>query len=652
MCDTLHSMTQLDDIEIARVIECENTEELMKQVHVKKSDFTIVSQNIRSIYCNFNDFMLTLTSFTFKTDVIVLTECRLNSSKPLPLLENYDAYFTTNQQNQNDGVVIYVKNTLMHKVNEIQLSQASCLQLEVLNNTVLCIYRSPSFTNVESFIDSLKLHLETISNDSIIITGDININIKSKSVESLHEYKNKSSYLNMLSTFGLLAGHTKPTREKNCLDHVMLKINKIKYSPTIAIIKTSTTDHFTTFLSQNKIKNMPIINKTKTTTNFKNTLEYLQNKNLSNLMFCQDPNSVTDCLVDILIESIKANTITTTIPSTKRIIKPWISPGILRCIRNRNKLQIKARKNPYDEIAKITYNRYRNFCNKLIKKLKRKYERELIENSINNNKLLWKNIKGLTYTNKSNTVHNELLNIKSTSVASANFINNYFANIGKELAHKIPHSNQNAPNVFLENIPVQSNSFALSPASQDEVHTILMNLKTSSAPGWDNIPTRFLKFAAKEIVPIITHIANLSFNQGIFPNSLKQSLITPVYKSGDRDDVNNYRPISVLSSLSKILEKLLNNRLRSYLTKYNLLSSVQFGFRNRTSTEEAIYALTSLVVDTLDHNDKCLAVFLDLKKAFDTVSLPILVQKLEKKRSKGYSPLTFSKLPDRQKTTS
>lgn len=149
-------------------------------------------------------------------------------------------------------------------------------------------------------------------------------------------------------------------------------------------------------------------------------------------------------------------------------------------------------------------------------------------------------------------------------------------------------------------------------------------------PGWDNIPTKFIQYIQKEITPIIVHLANLCFETGTFPSLLKISIITPIYKSGNIEDINNYRPISVLSVIAKILEKLLNTRLISYLTKYNILSNAQFGFRNGVCTENAVTSLTAHVITNLDQGTKCLSCFIDLKKAFDTVYIPILLHKLEK----------------------
>ena len=147
--------------------------------------------------------------------------------------------------------------------------------------------------------------------------------------------------------------------------------------------------------------------------------------------------------------------------------------------------------------------------------------------------------------------------------------------------------------------------------------------------GIDGISNTFIKLYKDILIPPITYLCNLSFDSGLFPDLFKKSVITPIHKSGDTKCVNNYRPISVLPALSKILERLLNNRLMKYLELNNLLSSQQFGFRAGKSTDMAVGSLVEHLVRHLNKKQKALAIFLDLAKAFDTVSIPHLLLKLE-----------------------
>jgi hypothetical protein len=116
---------------------------------------------------------------------------------------------------------------------------------------------------------------------------------------------------------------------------------------------------------------------------------------------------------------------------------------------------------------------------------------------------------------------------------------------------------------------------------------------------------------------------------GQFPKCLKKAIVVPIYKAGNKDQVTNYKPISLLPSISKILEKIVNKRLAKYLEDKSILPKRQFGFRPKVSTADAVHNLTDYLVQNLDCGNHTLGIFLDLAKAFDTVSVPILLNKLE-----------------------
>ena len=153
-------------------------------------------------------------------------------------------------------------------------------------------------------------------------------------------------------------------------------------------------------------------------------------------------------------------------------------------------------------------------------------------------------------------------------------------------------------------------------------------LKLKKVSGLDGLPARLLKDSAVVIADCVTHLVNLFIKSGTVPSEWKQAKVVPLFKSGNKDDLDNYRPISILPILSKILEKAVFHQLHSYLSENSLLSPYQSAFRANHSTQLAITFFTD---KTRGHMDKGLltgAVFIDLKRAFDTVPHDGLLNKL------------------------
>lgn len=256
--------------------------------------------------------------------------------------------------------------------------------------------------------------------------------------------------------------------------------------------------------------------------------------------------------------------------------------------------------------------------------------------------------------NKKKDISSNLLNIKCTSEESINNVNNFFVNAGRNIAEKILQDLKTTENDLAAQHKCSyspTNSFMLLGTDVTEITKIIKSLKNSSSSGWDGISSIYLKRFVNYLAVPITHLCNLSINSGLFPRLLKESIVVPIHKQGDVNNISNYRPISLLPTLAKILEKVINYRLVHYLESNNLLSENQYGFRRNKSTSEAIDTLVSHVVRCLDGKLKCLGVFLDLAKAFDTVSIPLLLCKLEKIGIRGL-PLQLLKdyLTDRSQS--
>lgn len=559
----------IDNYSIAQVFICE-PEECYSHI-TKFNQFTILTQNIRSIYKNIDVFQVLLHSLKFDCDMLVMTECHLSKHKPIPTLnKNYNTYSTVNMLNQCDGVVLYVKKGLKYKVIEPSIQNASCLVALFTDIAIIGIYRSPSIRNTDDFVTSLQTLLDDYKcYKNIIITGDINIDIKPDSTDT-----NSSNYLTSLAYHGLLPAHRLPTRGKNCIDHMMLKTT---HSAKTFILENAPTDHSTVLLNENLNTSRRNASKIKTSVNYIKALSEIKD-NLTDILSICDPNIVAETLISKISTALKNNETITKIPCRKRCKQPWITFGVLRCLRNRDKLHLKVKNDPDNQILKITYKRYRNYCQKFVRNLKNKYEKSKLENVNSNPKVLWRNIKSICYLNKDNNSNiRDLLTLKNSPLASANHINSHFANIGNNLVEKLnsspPYEIIDEPHKVHRN-PL--NSFVLLNTDCSEINRIIDSLSKESAPGWDNISSTFLKMAKHTLTPVLCYIYNICFESGRFPKVFKRAIVTPIHKGGRKDDVDNYRPISVLTVMSKIMEKLINNRLKKYLTDYNLLSKNQF----------------------------------------------------------------------------
>lgn len=572
------------------------------------------------------EFEIFLSRLEFCCDIYILTESWSNKTTNFPTLSGYNINYSKNNNNQNDGIVVYTRNDLSCNVHEILISDATCLTVKLNTDTIVFgIYRSPSYRNINNFLDSLNDILKLYSKfPNIIIMGDINIDIKTNSVDS-----KAPDYLNLLASHGILPSHEYPTRGNNCLDHALIKS---KYPTKTIIITSSITDHYSVVVEMKvnktpKPKYKSVIHKL----NHDKLVSDIGSFNFDDILCSMDANWAANRLVGVLSNLVTTNTTTLTVTRRTRCIKPWITPGLIRCMKNRDTLHLKLKKDPTNTILKITYTRYRNFCNDLLKRIKRSYEQDQLKKCSKNAKTTWKLIKTYTnsQTNKQPAI--DLLKIKETPEKSVEYVNHYFADVGKSLASKITStSSDHLTNLTSDNFSNKTvNSMYMSEVTDQDILNVINNLKNDCATGWDNIPTNIIKSTKNILAPLLKHIVNLSINSGVFPQAFKTSIVHPIYKHGDKNCISNYRPISILTVFAKILEKIINNKLLSYLDKENILSNNQYGFRARKSTKDAVSDLYEFVGAQLDKKFRCVGVFLDLAKAFDTVSIPMLLRKLE-----------------------
>lgn len=596
-----------------------------------ESSLRIIVQNIRSIHKNLEDFKVFIARSKIDYDIIILTECWLQNSDMIPKLEQFDSFHTRNHINQNSGVVVYIRSYLPHvTVYEPNFADADCLVIGIgKSHAFICMYRSPSFASLANFVESLEellIDLKHVPN--VYLTGDLNVDVSCNTTDLKSD-----EYLNLLATYGLLPSHQFPTRLNKSIDHCFAKPN----SKMLTIVcESSVTDHSSIYciipLTQKSKYKRP--EKTLLQINFEKAFKLMKDFDWTAITTLQDPNKATELLIETLSEIRQKSSYQVTVPNRRQTFQPWVTSGLLRCIRFRDTLHRRHNRAPNDKDLELTYRRYRNHCNSILHNLKNEHDKAELNTVKSDIKKTWTVIKRVCNLNHSEKSQGpcELLKIKSTPQESVDFVNEFFTNMASKLSTDILQKLKLTENDLVQKFKCKHspmNSFVLLETDETEVYKIVMSLKSTNSTGWDGISSVFLKRSVNLLIKPLTHLFNLCFTYGKFPDMLKDSIVIPVFKSGERDSITNYRPISLLPTMAKILEKLINIRLVNYMERNNILSNNQFGFRRNKSTVDAVEHLVTNVASNLDHKNKCVGVFLDLAKAFDTVSIPLLICKLE-----------------------
>ena len=287
-----------------------------------------------------------------------------------------------------------------------------------------------------------------------------------------------------------------------------------------------------------------------------------------------------------------------------------------------------------DQIKKRKHEIYKTYRNKIVDLLRvsRKchYQKYFEENK-KNSRAIWQGIHDIVYSRKSkknNTPSSLLIDGKTITNPKdiAENFNNFFTSIGTKLQNNIPPTRRQYFDYLKHPNP---KTFFISPTTPDEIKNIINSIKSSKCVGPNSIPTKILHLIKDKISIPLSELINKSFATGCFPNICKTAKVIPIFKTESRLLRNNYRSISLLSNISKIIEKIMHQRLNKFLEENNCFYNLQFGLRLNLSTNNALLSIIENIQTDLDNGDFAAGVFIDLKKAFDTVDHDILLKKLE-----------------------
>ena len=277
----------------------------------------------------------------------------------------------------------------------------------------------------------------------------------------------------------------------------------------------------------------------------------------------------------------------------------------------------------------LSFKKVKNRVNYAIRREKASFYRNKLNANHGNPKSTWKTLNDLMGKKSAITEISEIQGSSSETLTNAkdiaDHLNKHFTQIGPDLANKIPATSVNAEDYLRRELSV----FEFSEIDPSRVLNLLLKVDIASATGLDQISNKVLRLAAPIIYRQLTDLFNLSVRSGVFPVDWKLAKVSPIYKTGERIDPNNYRPISVLSTIARIFEKVIYKQFYDYLSRKNILDPRQSGFRSLHSTVTALLDLTNQWCFNIDRGLINGVLFLDLKKAFDTVDHNLLLIKLE-----------------------
>ena len=266
----------------------------------------------------------------------------------------------------------------------------------------------------------------------------------------------------------------------------------------------------------------------------------------------------------------------------------------------------------------------------ILKQSKTNYYNHYFETNWNSIKNTWKDSKSILNIKNISAEIPKTLSVAGTTISNpmeiSDIFNNYFSSIAIKTKLYISFSHKHFSD-FLKN---RSNiSFFVSPTDKTEIEDAISSLDSNKSVGPNSISTKILKLLKNDISSQLFEIFNISFSSCVFPSILKTAKVIPVHKKDCILDFSYYRPISLLSNIENILERLMYNRMYKFFSDNNLIYSLQFGFRQKYSTVHVLISLTENIRKNLDEGNIGSGIFVDLQKAFDTVEHDILLSKLE-----------------------
>ena len=607
--------------------------------------------NIRGVLSkqdDLHDLLQLLKGKGSTVDILLLCETFLNDqTKGYLNIQGYSSVNLTRSTKKCGGVTILYRtgllvqecpqlNTMIEGVLESVTIEVKCKNTERL--LISSMYRSPG-SNEHLFLkefDKKVKSLEEISSD-LIIGIDQNLDLL-----KCDTHLNTQKFLSYVLEHEFLPAITRPTRitpsSATLIDNIYIK-GKPQEDFESCILISDLSDHLPNLLltksSKYKEKGMHEF-QTRKLDDAKIALvvgEICQvqwDQKLKGLTVNDDYDTFIMELNSILDKIAPIHTIK--ISKKKMLLNKWMTNGLRKSSDKCRKLYKETLKNGVNNDVVKKYREYRNTLTRLKRASKKQYYASKCKEHSTNLKKLWQIINQVTRKANNKTEIIDIIKVDNIEYSNpnkiANLFGSYFSTIGSKLAGKINRPDKTAKE-YLSKIKRCKNTMYCSPKTEKDIAKIIDSLPNKNSSGIDSYSNKLVKKLKYGIVKPLTMIINSSLKLGQFPDLMKIAEVVPLLKTGSTQLLNNYRPVSLLVVMSKVLEKCIYSQVMSHLDKNKILYDSQYGFRAKRSCEQAILELSGNVLKANERGLHSAAVFLDLSKAFDTLDHELLLNKLE-----------------------
>ena len=596
--------------------------------------------NIRGLFGKIDSLCLFVKEYKF--DIFGISETLLNDFIPSALvyISGYN-FERRDREKIGGGVGVYIKSSIDYvRRMDLENDELEFICLEILpehaNSYFVCVlYRPPNSSKhlhkdfIETFDKNLSKIKNSYENKETIIIGNINCNYLLK-----HD---NNPFKDLLLLNGFIQTITAPTRiasDSESLIDVVLS-NKPEVLVSNQVLSCALSDHQAIYCvrktNNNKKREPPEIIKCRDYSNY--SVQDIQ-KTLEVTVFTSVYSEKNPNKAWIFFKLILLNIFNIHAPLISKRVKGKKSPWLTRDVKNEMNLRDKFHRKFLKTKSIDDFNQYktqRNKVNILVRKAKNKHLKTLLTESTRDPNRFWKTLKKIfptkdTVSNAKSFLINGRLISNPAKIASG--FCNFFLTMAKKAKEKSILLKDFVWSKPVISRPKTYSTFRFKEVLVSDVFKYLKKLSRNKSAGHDDLPPGMLKDSARLIAKPLAYIINVSLKTSTVPKDFKCGIISPIFKSGSKVDLDNYRPITLLPVCSKIFEKCVHSQLSSFLEEKKLLSSTQFGFRKQRNTETAATLFLDQIRMGMNDGQMTGAIFIDLTKAFDTLSHAQIIENL------------------------